>query len=592
MVPGVHKGEGGSPYRYSHKIYNLHRFHIIMNPFQEEIVNQLFKATNIPKSQIALSLETPPEPHLGDFSFPCFQLAKELKKSPVDIASSIIIKLKPSRLIERIEQKQAYINFFISTKALAESTLKEILKNKKYGKTKTKPKKIVIEYPSPNTNKPLHLGHVRNILIGQSLSSILKFQGHKVFQVNLNNDRGIHICKSMLAYQLFGNQQKPNKKSDHFVGDFYVKFSQESANNPNLETQAQELLIKWESKDKQTRALWKLMNSWALLGFKQTYKKLNLKFNKQYYESQIYNSSLPLIKKALSKGIFEKDEKGNIVADLSKYNLGKKVVLRADGTSIYLTQDIALAQIKESNFHPDLSIYVVASEQEYHFQVLFKILSMLNIKTKNLHHLSYGMVYLPEGRMKSREGNVVDADDLINEVISLASSIIKEKHPKLPKKELETRSRIIGLAALRFFILKFDPKHDFIYNPKESLSFEGETGPYLLYTYARIQSILKKTKLPQKASYTNLEEPIEKQLILQLSKFPSTIKEAEEKYKLSLIASYLINLSKTFNQLYHELPVLQSDKETKAARLHLIKAVSSVLASGLSLLGIETLNEM
>src|SRR3989338_763556 len=420
MVPGVHKGEGGSPYRYSHKIYNLHRFHIIMNPFQEEIVNQLFKATNIPKSQIALSLETPPEPHLGDFSFPCFQLAKELKKSPVDIASSIIIKLKPSRLIERIEQKQAYINFFISTKALAESTLKEILKNKKYGKTKTVQKKIVIEYPSPNTNKPLHLGHVRNILLGGAVARLLQFQGNTVYRANLNNDRGIHICKSMLAYQKWGKGREPDKKSDHFVGEWYVKFAQELQKNPGLEQEAQEMRRKWEAGDKNVRELWKRMNSWALHGFRETYDQFNLKFDKEYFESEIYEKGKQLVLDGVKKKIFEPDSTRAVVVDLEKEGMEKKVLLRSDGTSVYITQDLYLAKLKYQDFRMDRSVYVVGSEQNYHFKVLFTLLKKLKVPSADAcYHLSYGMVYLPEGKMKSREGNVVDADDLIEDMVEL-----------------------------------------------------------------------------------------------------------------------------------------------------------------------------
>ena len=563
-----------------------------MEIFKKEILKQLKKALTLTEQQLSSLLETPPEPHLGDFAFPCFSLSKQFKQSPAQIAESILPKLSTNQYIEKIEQKQAYLNFFINKSTLATITIKEILKNKHYGKTKIKKQRILIEYPSPNTNKPLHLGHVRNILLGQSLSNLLKFQGHQVFQVSLNNDRGIHICKSMLAYKLYGNNKKPNKKSDHFVGDFYIKFAIEAANNPSLEQQAQDMLLKWENKDLETIKLWKLMNQWALKGFQETYKKFNLKFNKQYYESQIYQQATPLIHKALKQGIFEKDEKGNIIANLETYNLGKKVILRADGTSIYITQDIALAKLKEQQFHPNISIHIVASEQDYHFKVLFKVLSLLNFSTHNLYHLSYGMVYLPEGKMKSREGNVVDADNIIDELLSLSKETLEEKHPGLSKNELSKRSKIISMAALRFFILKFNPQQDFTYYPEQSLSFEGDTGPYILYTYARIQSILKKAKFPKKAYYSYLTEQSEKQLLTQLTQYPNIIQQASEKYRISLLCNYLIDLCKTFNSIYHELPILKSTKEIQAARLHLLKSTSIVISSSLSILGIETLNEM
>ena len=576
-----------------HKLFNLTAISIIMEIFKQEVLKQLSKATRLPLPQLSLLLETPPSPALGDFAFPCHKLSKQLKQNPVDITLLLAPKLHPTQLIERIEPKGPYINFFINQAKLAELTIKEILKKRSaYGKSKIKKQTILIEFPSPNTNKPLHLGHIRNILLGSSLANLLKFQGHKVIKVNLNNDRGVHICKSMLAYKLFGNNQQPDKKSDHFVGDFYVKFSQEAQKNPELEQQAQEMLVNWESKDPETIRLWKLMNTWALTGFQQTYKKFNLKFNKQYYESQLYSQGKNIIFKALQQEIFQRDANNNIIADLEKYGMGKKVVLRQDNTSVYITQDIYLAYLKHQDYHPARSIYIVASEQDHHFKALFKILELLSFKTSTLHHLSYGMVYLPEGRMKSREGTVVDADDLIDEVTLMAQEILSAKHPELKDSQLTPRANNIGMAALTFFILKYDPRHDFTYNPQASLSFEGETGPYLQYTYARIQSILKKTTFPKKALYSLLTEPSEKQIIILLQNYPKIMAEAAANYKLSILPSYLIELSKAFNTLYHELPILQSDPKTKAARLHLIKAVSIVLSSALAILGISALEEM
>ena len=420
---------------------------------EKEIKNQL-------KQEIDLRI--PPSQEFGDFSLALFN------KNP----NKIILK---SSLIERTEVKGNYLNIFIKKSKFIEETLKEI--NKDYGKTKSKQQKILIEYPSPNTNKPLHLGHIRNILLGSTLTNLLKFQGNKVIQVNLNNDRGIHICNSMLAYKLWGKNKQPDKKSDHFVGDFYVMFAQKAKENKDLEKQAQELLLKWEKGDNETISLWKKMNGWALKGFNETYKRFNLKFDKEYYESNLYKEGKRIIEDGLKKKLFTKDEDNNIIIDLTNEGLGKKVLLRNDGTSIYITQDIYFAYIKEKEFHPDKSLYIVASEQDYHFKVLFKILDILKIiPINNLYHFSYGMIELPSGKMKSREGKVVDADDIIDEVINLSKEIIKEKNPKVSKEEIDFLSKTIGMGALKFFILKYDSKRNFVYNPEESLSFEGETG--------------------------------------------------------------------------------------------------------------------
>ena len=556
--------------------------------FEKKILSLLKK--NV-KGEIAL--EVPPDNSLGDYAFPCFSLAKMFKKSPQQIAQELAKKLKAD-FLEKVEAKGPYVNFFLSKPLLVKSVLMTVLKKQRqYGKGKNK-KKIVIEYPSPNTNKPLHLGHIRNILLGSTLTRLFQFQGNKVYQVNLNNDRGIHICKSMLAYQKWGVDKKPDKKPDHFVGDWYVKYSQELQQHPELEQEAQEMLRRWEVGDKIVRALWKKMNRWALQGFHETYALFNLKFDKEYFESGIYEHGKQLVLDHVKKGIFEKDQTGAVIARLEKEGLDNKVLLRSDGTSVYMTQDLYLAQLKYENFKMDQSIYVVGNEQNYHFKVLFILLKKLKVPfADQCYHLSYGMVFLPEGKMKSREGNVVDADDLVGEMIELARAAVKKRWPDLKKQEIEKRAKAIGMAALRFHILKYDPASDITFNPAESISFEGETGPYLQYCIARINSIFRKHgKDVRKADLQQLVMDQEYQLAKLQQQFPAVVAQATEQYKIHLLTRYLLDLSKAFSSYYEHYPILQAEPNIRDARLLLCKAVREVLSIGLSLLDIAVLEEM
>ena len=567
--------------------------------FKSAVIKLLEKATGIERSDIDSIITVPPNSDMGDYAFPCFILSKKYKKSPVEIAKELAHKLTQAeeKYIEKINADGPYVNFFISQKMIAKNVLSAIFSEKeKYGMHHPKnKKKIVVEYPSPNTNKPLHLGHIRNMLIGSSLSNILEAAGNKVYRVNLNNDRGIHICKSMLAYQMFGKGKNPDVKSDHFVGKYYVLFSEQANKNPTLEDDAQEMLQKWEAGDKKVRALWKKMNSWAIKGFQETYDKFGIKFDKVYNESEIYEKGKDIVIKAFSEKIFLKENDGSIVADLSKKGLGKKVLLRSDGTAVYITQDIYLAELKYKDFHYDSSIYVVGSEQNHHFSVLFELLNMLKSKAaQRCYHLSYGMISLPHGRMKSREGTVVDADDLISEIESIASREVKKRYQDISEKELAKRSHAIAMASLRFFMLKYDPQRDFIFNPEESISFEGETGPYLQYTYARINSIIEKSgfKVTDKIDFSKLSENQEKNILNILSKYNDTVKDAADKYKPSLIARYLIDLSQVFNEYYHSVRILNNDKDIVMPRLLLISAVAQVIKNGLRILDIDVLNEM
>jgi arginyl-tRNA synthetase len=563
--------------------------------FKKEVVKLLQTQIKLLESDILELIEVPPNPEMGDYAFPCFTLSKEMKKAPNMIAEELALKIKTSTIIKRLEAKGPYLNFFINKSIFSETTLKKIFQQKQsYGSGTAKKEKIMIEYPAPNTNKPLHLGHVRNMLLGKSLSNILDFSGYKVIQVNLNNDRGIHICKSMLAYKHWGNKKAPDKKSDHYVGDFYVLYAQKVKKDERLELEAYEMLQKWEKGNKEVRALWKKMNKWAMNGFDETYQKFGIKFDKVYNESEHYEEAKKIVLDALKKNIFEKDDSNNIIANLEKFNLSNKVVLREDGTSVYMTQDINLAKIKFNDFKMDRSIYIVGSEQNLHFKQLFTILDLLGFKnTKGLHHLSYGMISLPEGRMKSREGTVVDADNLIEEVTKLAREEIKKRH-EIDEDELSKRASQIGMGALNFFILKYEPSKDFTFNPKESVSFEGETGPYVQYAHARISSILRKNKLDvtTNINFSLFKKESEQKLLTMLGNYPNVVAEAANNYKPSLIARFLTDLAQAFNEFYHECNILQEVENLKKSRLMLVYCIKEVLKNGLNLLAIKAPEQM
>jgi arginyl-tRNA synthetase len=565
---------------------------------KEVIVNLLLKEVNLDKAEIEKFIEIPPDSSLGDYAFPCFVLAKEKKKSPLLIAGELVDKLRKElpKEISNIDSKTGYVNFFIDKKIFAEGVLKNILKEKRV-KDKAKQKKIMVEFPSPNTNKPLHLGHLRNMSIGESVSRILEFNGNKVIKATMNNDRGVHICKSMIAYEKFGKGKTPaseKKKSDHFVGDYYVLFNKEFKKNPDLEEEAQECLRKWEAGDKKTIALWKKMNKWALDGFKETYKMFGLKHDKEYFESEIYDKGKKIVELGLKKKIFVKKE-GNVIAKIGKVgneDFGEKVVLRRDLTSVYITSDLYLAKLKDEEFKLDGSIYVVGNEQEYHFKVLFYLLKKFGFKfSKNLHHLSYGMVELPDGKMKSREGTIVDADDLILETKGLAMKELQKRDLEISKKDLGEKGLKIALAAIKFTLLKVDIKKNMIFNPKEAISFEGDTGPYLLYSYARANSILvKSNKKPgNKIDIYELKEQ-EINLLKRLNDFSNVVGNAYESLSPSAISSYVLELTHSFNEFYQNCQVLKSEEED--FRLRLVESFKNVLGNCLDLLGIEKLDKM
>lgn len=542
-------------------------------------------------------LETPPE-GVADLALPCFRLSGEIGKgvlgemklgaTPADIAKEIAAKIKipGNSLVARVEASGPYVNFFINYGIFAPLAMKAAAK-KDYGKGRKKKEKIAIESPGPNTNKPLHLGHVRNMALGGALANILAFAGHRPVKVDIINDRGVHICKSMLAYQKFGKARKPDKKPDHFVGDFYVMFARQLEGRPGVEEELRDMLVAWERGDKPVRRLWKIMNSWALSGFRTTYSRMGTRVDKPYYESGHYLEGKKIALAALRRGTFRKDEDGNVIADLENQGLGKRVLLRPDGTTLYLTQDIALAAKRYRDFRMDRMIYVVGQEQVDHFRALFAIFSILGYPfAEACYHLAYGMVNLPEGKMKSREGTAVDADDLMDEMHALAAGEIK-KRTKLSAGELENRAEKIALSAIKFFVLKYDPMKTITYDPKASLEFEGDTGPYVMYTYARCGSILRKAGKKPKAGALGSDE---QKTVKKLSFFPETAGQAAREYKPHLVANYALELAQAFNEYYHSVKVIGSEKE--AQRLALVAAVASVLKACLELLGIEPLEKM
>jgi arginyl-tRNA synthetase len=568
-------------------------------------------AGKLSSEEITSLVEVPPQQEMGDFAFPCFSLAKIEKKSPLMISQDLVEKLRkilPTRKgvpfigdfsnldfitgkeISGVESKGPYVNFFVDKKFLAEKVLKEATK-KGYGKQNISNKKVGIEFPSPNTNKALHVGHMRNMAIGCAVTNLCELVGDKVVVLNLFNDRGILICKAMMGYEMYGKGKKPGKENgDAFVGDFYVQFSKESEKDKKLDELAQEKLKKWEEGDKETLALWKKMNSWTYSGMEKTFKKFGLKkAEKNYYESEIYLNGKEIISEGLKKGIFQKREDGAVHINLESEGFGDKVLLRNDGTAVYMTTDLYLAKKKIDDFKLDSSYYVVGCDQEYHFKVLFNILEKLGLK-KDWKHLSYGMVVLPEGKMSSRQGNAVSAEGLISETQSMAKEGLKKRNSELSEREIDSRSLIIALAAIKYHLLKVDTHKDIVFNPHEALDFEGNSGPYLLYSYARASSIVRKSEIGKKKVEISDLSKEESALLTKLGNYPEIINKAYAELAPNVVANYSYELCQMFNEFYHAHQVVGSKEE--AFRLRLIEAFRNVLKSSLNLLGIEVLEEM
>ena len=584
---------------------------------------------DVPAAQVQLQKTKKEfEGHLTLVVFPFLRLSKKGPEQTAQEIGEYLQANEPS--VAAFNVIKGFLNLTIASSAWIE-LLNGIHADKQYGivaATDNSPL-VMIEYSSPNTNKPLHLGHVRNNLLGNALANIVAANGNKVVKTNIVNDRGIHICKSMLAWQKYGNGETPEssgKKGDHLIGDYYVsfdkhykaevkelmaKFQSEGMNEEEakakaeaespLMKEAREMLVKWEANDPEVRALWKKMNDWVYAGFDETYRMMGVTFDKIYYESNTYLEGKEKVMEGLEKGFFYRKEDGSVWADLTGEGLDHKLLLRADGTSVYMTQDIGTAKLRFADYPIDKMIYVVGNEQNYHFQVLSILLDKLGFEWgKGLVHFSYGMVELPEGKMKSREGTVVDADDLMAEMIDTAKETSNElgKLDGLTKEEADNIARIVGLGALKYFILKVDARKNMTFNPKESIDFNGNTGPFIQYTYARIQSVLRKAKeagieipaqLPAGIELSEKEEG----LIQMVADFAAIVKQAGEDYSPSIIANYTYDLVKEYNQFYHDFSILREENEAvKVFRLALSENVAKVVRLGMGLLGIEVPDRM
>jgi arginyl-tRNA synthetase len=559
----------------------------------------------------------------GDFTIIVFPLTRVSRKKPEETGEELGQWLtNNTEQIKNFNVIKGFLNISLDDSFWIES-LNNASGCKNFGiieQSESSPL-YMVEFSSPNTNKPLHLGHVRNNLLGDSLCRILEADGKKVIRTNIVNDRGIHICKSMLAWQKWGNGETPEssgKKGDHLVGDYYVAFdkhykqelkeleasgmSKEQAEaSSTLMAEAREMLLKWESGDSEVRNLWATMNSWVYAGFDETYKKMGVRFDKIYYESQTYLPGKEKVLEGLEKGIFFRKEDGSVWADLTSEGLDEKVLLRSDGTSVYMTQDIGTASLRFSEYPIDKMIYVVGNEQNYHFQVLSKLLDKVGFSWgKDLVHFSYGMVELPEGKMKSREGTVVDADDLMEEMIGTARETSAElgKLDGLSDEEAFSISEMVGLGALKYFILKVDPRKNMTFNPKESIDFNGNTGPFIQYTHARICSVLRKGEesgivIPDSADISLKLSDKELYLIRLINSFPGIIKESADNLTPSTIANYLYDLAKEYNQFYHDFSILrEQDTQIRSFRLLLSGLTAGVIRTGMNLLGIEVPERM
>lgn len=590
----------------------------------QEAVKNLY-GIEVSEQQVQLQ-KTRPE-FEGDITLVVFPFVKAARKAPAQVAAEIGEALQGD-LVEKFNAVQGFLNLSIAQTYWLEQ-LQTIADTENYGcHTRTKEDGtqplMMVEYSSPNTNKPLHLGHVRNNLLGYSIAKIQEANGWKVVKTNIVNDRGIHICKSMLAWLKFGNGETPEssgKKGDHLIGDYYVRFDVEykkqikelmargmdeetAKKEASLIKEAQAMLLKWEQGDPEVRALWQKMNSWVYAGFDETYKQMGVSFDKIYYESNTYLEGKKEVERGLKEGLFYRREDGSVWADLTQNGLDEKLLLRSDGTSVYMTQDIGTAKLRFQDYPIDKMVYVVGNEQEYHFKVLSILLDRLGFPFgKELVHFSYGMVELPNGKMKSREGTVVDADDLMAQMIDDAREISKDKVNTLPDitaDEANEIARIVGLGALKYFILKVDPRKNMLFNPAESIDFNGNTGPFIQYTYARIQSVLRKAEAEKIESnlqiykFTNLQiAPKELALIQRLADYPAVVRQAGNDFSPAVIANYAYALACDFNSFYHDYSILnEPDAAVRAMRLTLSSTVAKVIRSAMALLGIEVPDRM
>lgn len=591
------------------------------NIISEAVAKAVKELYGVDAAPSSITPQTTRKDFEGNLTIVVFPWVKAARKAPEAVGKEIgdwLVENEPA--VDRYNVVKGFLNLVIEP-TFWSSVLQHILETKDYGTVKSTEESplVMIEYSSPNTNKPLHLGHVRNILLGDSLSRILGACGNRVVRTNIVNDRGIHICKSMLAWQKWGDgvtPEKAGKKGDHLIGDFYVLFdkhfkaevkelmekgmSEDEAKNASpLMAEAREMLRRWEAKDPEIRSLWEMMNSWVYAGFDETYDRMGVGFDKIYYESSTYLKGKEKVLEGLEKGLMYRKDDGSVWADLTSDGLDHKLLLRSDGTSVYMTQDIGTAQMRFADYPIDRMIYVVGNEQNYHFQVLSLLLDRLGFQWgKDLVHFSYGMVELPEGKMKSREGTVVDADDLMDEMVTTARTVSGERGQLEGASEEEVKdiTEMVGLGALKYFLLKVDPRKNMTFNPKESIDFNGNTGPFIQYTHARIRSVLRKAA---DEGFTTGEfitvAPGEREiaLIQRLADYPSTVAEAGNSLSPALIANYVYELAKEYNQFYHDCSILkESDESKRSLRLALSETTARTIASAMGLLGIRVPDRM
>ena len=595
----------------------------IENILQAAVIGAIKELYNADVDASQITLQKTKKEFKGHYTLVTFPLLKISRKNPEQTAQEIgSYLLEKSPLLSGFNVIKGFLNLTVASTVWL-NLLGEIDNDPGYGFTPVADDAplFMVEYSSPNTNKPLHLGHIRNNLLGHSLCEILKANGKRVVKTNIVNDRGIHICKSMLAWQKWGNGETPEssgKKGDHLIGDYYVLFDkeyeaelaelqargltkEEAEAESVLMKEAREMLRLWEAGDASTVELWEMMNSWVYTGFDETYKKLGVTFDKIYYESQTYLAGKEEVLRGLKEGIFYQREDGSVWADLTQEGLDEKILLRSDGTSVYMTQDIGTAKLRFDDYPIDKMIYVVGNEQNYHFQVLSILLDRLGFEFgKGLVHFSYGMVELPEGKMKSREGTVVDADDLMAEMIQTARETSQElgKLDDVSPEEAERVVTMIGMGALKYFILKVDPKKNMTFNPKESIDFNGNTGPFIQYTHARIKSVLRKAEEQGIAVDGPLQTALvlsekEEGLVQMLAEFADVVKQAGSEFNVSLIGNYVYDLAKEFNQFYHDFPILrEKDEALRTFRLKLSRNVATTIKKGMSLFGIDVPEQM
>lgn len=584
----------------------------IKNIIEEKLLEVILNVFQL--KGITLEIQENKTEFEGDFTIVTFPLVKQLKKNPETIGVELGQALtEQTDLLESFNVVKGFLNIKVKNQLFIDnfSSL-----NEKFDTIEKKNATVMVEYSSPNTNKPLHLGHIRNNLLGFSVSQILEEAGYNVIKTQIINDRGIHICKSMLAWEKFGNGETPDStgiKGDKFVGNYYVKFDQEykleiaelmaqgisedqAKKEAPLIKEAQKMLVDWENGDEHVRNLWNEMNSWVYKGFAETYKRLGVDFDQVQYESNTYILGKDLIQEGLDKGVLYQKEDGSVWCDLTDEGLDQKLLLRSDGTSVYMTQDLGTAVERFKQNDIQKLIYTVGNEQDYHFQVLFKILGKLGYSwADQLYHLSYGMVELPNGKMKSREGTVVDADDLMQEMYNIAKAAAEElgKLENLTEEEKAENYESVGMGALKYFMLKVDPKKKMLFNPEESIDFNGNTGPFIQYTYARIQSLLAKANFEYKEiNHVQLNE-YEKALVMQLANYKTVVEKAAEVLSPALVANYVYDLVKTYNSFYQSNPIMiQEDENIKQIRLNLSDITAKTIRKSLSLLGIETVNRM